>query len=354
MFSLNDYHYDLPAELIAQQPALQRDRSKLLCLNRRTGVLSHATFNAIGDYLKTGDVLVINNTAVVPGRLEGKKITGGKVEVLIADYAGGRKPEGKNGRFICRCLVKASKRPLPGSWLQFADELQAEVLDSDNGLCTLEFHAAGNFETILDKIGQVPLPPYIKRNSEMTAPCDDLTSYQTVYATRKGAVAAPTAGLHFTPRLLSELRAGGIQIAELTLHVGYGTFMPVRVDDIRRHQMHSERFSISALTAEAINSARSDGHRVIAVGTTCVRTLEYAADANGKIEAGNGNCDLFIYPGYRFKIVDALVTNFHLPKSTLLMLVAAFAGRQNVFDAYHEAIRRRYRFYSYGDAMFVY
>jgi S-adenosylmethionine:tRNA ribosyltransferase-isomerase len=354
MYSLNDYHYDLPAELIAQQPALQRDRSQLLCLDRRTGHLSHTTFNAIGDYLRTGDVLVINNTAVIPGRLEGKKITGGRVEVLIADYAGGRKPEGENGRFICRCLVKASKRPQPGSWLKFADELKAKVIDSNNGLCTLEFHAADNFETMLDKIGQVPLPPYIKRNSGMMSSCDDGKAYQTVYAARKGAVAAPTAGLHFTPELLSELKAGGIQIVELTLHVGYGTFMPVRVADIRRHQMHSEQFSISGPAAEAINSARRTGRRVVAVGTTCVRALEYAADASGKIEAGGGRCDLFIYPGYRFKIVDALVTNFHLPKSTLLMLVAAFAGRQNIFDAYHEAVKRRYRFYSYGDAMFIY
>jgi S-adenosylmethionine:tRNA ribosyltransferase-isomerase len=250
--------------------------------------------------------------------------------------------------------VKASKRPRPGSWLRFADELQAKVLDSGNGVCTLEFWAAGSFEPLLYKVGQVPLPPYIKRDSGQMAPCDDMASYQTVYASRKGAVAAPTAGLHFTSRLLSELRAGGIKIVELTLHVGYGTFMPVRAADIRQHQMHSEQFSISAATAETINAARSVGNRVIAVGTTCVRTLEYAADANGKIEAGGGNCDLFIYPGYRFKIVDGLITNFHLPKSTLLMLVTAFAGRQNVMDAYREAIRCRYRFYSYGDAMIIY
>jgi S-adenosylmethionine:tRNA ribosyltransferase-isomerase len=354
MYSLNDYHYDLPAGLIAQQPALQRDRSKLLCLDRRTGGLSHTSFHAIGDYLNAGDVLVVNNTAVIPGRLKGKKDTGGKVEILIADYAGGRNPGEESSRFVCRCLVKAAKRPLPGSWLQFADKLKAKVLDSGNGSCTLEFYAAGNFESLLYRIGQVPLPPYIKRNSARVSPCDDVTSYQTVYASLRGAVAAPTAGLHFTPRLLSELRAGGIKIVELTLHVGYGTFVPVRVADIRQHQMHSERFSIPAPTAETINSARSGGNRVIAVGTTCVRTLEYAVNPNGKIEAGCGSCDLFIYPGYRFKIVDALITNFHLPQSTLLMLVAAFAGRQNVFDAYQEAIRRRYRFYSYGDAMFIY
>jgi S-adenosylmethionine:tRNA ribosyltransferase-isomerase len=354
MYSLNDYHYDLPADLIAQQPALQRDRSKLLCLDRRTGGLLHATFNAIGDFLKPGDVLVINNTAVIPARLEGRKESGGKVELLIADYAGGRRSEEANGRFACRCLVKASKRPRPGSWLHFADDLKAKVLDSGNGACTLEFHTAGDFESLLYKIGQVPLPPYIKRNSGRRSPCDDLTSYQTVYASRKGAVAAPTAGLHFTSNLLSELSAGGIKIVELTLHVGCGTFMPVRVTDIRQHQMHSEQFSIAAATAETINSARSAGHRVVAVGTTCVRTLEYAANADGRIEAGCGTCDLFIYPGFRFKIVDALITNFHLPKSTLLMLVTAFAGRQKVLDAYREAVRCRYRFYSYGDAMFIY
>ena len=354
MFSLNDYYYDLPADLIAQQPALQRDRSKLLCLDRGNGGLSHTTFNAIGDYLKAGDVLVLNNTAVIPGRLKGRKTTGGKVEVLIADYAGGRKTEDENDRFVCRCLVKASKRPLPGSWLHFADELKAKVLDCDNGFCTLEFCAAGNFESLLDKIGQVPLPPYIKRNFGTMSDWNDLTSYQTVYASRRGAVAAPTAGLHFTPSLLSRLKAAGIQIVELTLHVGYGTFMPVRVDDIRRHAMPSEQFLISAPTAAAINSARRTGHRVVAVGTTCVRTLEFAAAANGSLEAGGGSCDLFIYPGYRFKIVDALITNFHLPKSTLLMLAAAFAGRQNIFNAYQEAVRNRYRFYSYGDAMFIY
>jgi S-adenosylmethionine:tRNA ribosyltransferase-isomerase len=354
MYSLNDYHYDLPSDLIAQQPALQRDGSKLLCLDRRTGDLSHATFNGIGDFLKTGDVLVINNTAVIPARLQGKKESGGKVELLIADYAGGHRSEEANGRFVCRCLVKASKRPRPGSWLHFADELKAKILDSDNGACTLEFHAAGDFDSLLYKIGQVPLPPYIKRDYGSRSPCDDLTSYQTVYASCKGAVAAPTAGLHFTSKLLGELRAGGIKIVELTLHVGYGTFMPVRVTDIRQHQMHSEQFSIAAATAETINSARSAGHRVVAVGTTCVRTLEYAANADGRLEAGCGSCDLFIYPGFQFKIVDALITNFHLPKSTLLMLVTAFAGRQKILDAYREAVRCRYRFYSYGDAMFIY
>ena len=354
LFSLNDYDYDLPADLIAQQPAPARDLSKLLCLDRASGGLSHTTFNAIGDFLKPGDVLVLNNTAVIPARLEGRKESGGKVEVLITDYAGGCRSEEASGRFVSRCLVKASKRPLSGSWLFFTDELKAKVLEAANGLCTLEFHTPGRFEAMLDKIGQVPLPPYIKRNSGKMTACDDLRSYQTVYASRKGAVAAPTAGLHFTPELLGRLKNRGIQIAELTLHVGYGTFMPVRVDDIRQHQMHAEQFSIPAPAADTINSASSAGHRVAAVGTTCVRTLEYAAGADGRIQAGSGSCDLFIFPGYRFKIVNALITNFHLPKSTLLMLVAAFAGRRNIMDAYEEAIRHHYRFYSYGDAMFIY
>jgi S-adenosylmethionine:tRNA ribosyltransferase-isomerase len=354
MYRLNDYNYNLPAELIAQQPVQQRDRSRLLGLERQSGRVSHAIFSDIGDNFAAGDVLVVNNTAVIPGRLAGHKETGGKVEVLISDFAGGQKSIEENGNFISRCLVKASKRPSPGTWLHFAEGLKAEVLAAGNGDFHLKFHSDGNFETLLDRIGQVPLPPYIKRNSELMSDCDDQASYQTVYASRKGAIAAPTAGLHFTSNLLTDLRAAGVQIVELTLHVGYGTFLPVRVTDIRRHQMHAESFSISDRTAETINAARADGKRVVTVGTTSVRTLEYAANSNGEIQAGSGSCDLFIYPGYRFKAVDAIITNFHLPCSTLLMLVSAFAGRQNVLNAYREAIRQCYRFYSYGDAMFIY
>jgi len=353
MYRLNDYLYDLPAELIAQQPAAQRDRARLLCLDRQSGRLSHAIFSNIGDNLKAGDVMVVNNTAVIPGRLAGKKETGGKVEVLIADFVGGQKSSGANGNFVCRCLVKASKRCPPGTWFHFAEGLKAEVLAAGNGDYRLKFYSDGDFETLLYRIGQVPLPPYIKRNSGAMSGRDDQTSYQTVYASHKGAIAAPTAGLHFTGDLLAGLRAAGIQIVELTLHVGYGTFLPVRVSDIRRHQMHAESFAISPKAAKKINTARGDGNRVVAVGTTCVRTLEYACDSNGAVQAGSGSCDLFIYPGYRFKAVDAMITNFHLPQSTLLMLVSAFAGRQRVLDAYGEAIRQRYRFYSYGDAMFI-
>ncbi len=353
MFALTDYHYDLPEDLIAQQPVEQRDRCRLLCLDRHTGGLEHAAFNAFGDYLKAGDVLVINNTAVVPARLMGKKETGGKVEVLICDFAGGREAMRQNGHFVCRCLVKASKRLARGTRMEFEEGAQAEVLDVHQGSYTLKFEADGDFETVLDRIGQVPLPPYIKRNSRQTAGCNDKTAYQTVYARRKGAIAAPTAGLHFTANLLNQLRAGGVKVAELTLHVGHGTFLPVRVADIRQHRMHTEPFAISVQSAETINSAKAGGSRVVAVGTTCVRTLEFASNSNGEVASGSGSCDLFIYPGYRFKAVDALITNFHLPQSTLLMLVSAFAGRQNILNAYREAIKRRYRFFSYGDAMFI-
>ena len=354
MYSLNDYHYNLPAELIAQHPVEPRDRSKLLCLERQTGRLSHAVFSDLGDHLKAGDVLVVNNTAVIPARLEGKKESGGKIEVLITDFGGGQQSSVKNGNFVCRCLVKASKPSAPGTWFHFAEGLKAEVLDAGHGDYRLKFHANGDFETLLYRIGQVPLPPYIKRNSGGLSDWDDKMSYQTVYASRKGAIAAPTAGLHFTQKLLKDLRVAGVKIVELTLHVGYGTFLPVRVNDIRRHQMHAELFSISAQAADTINAASAEGKKVVAVGTTCVRTLEFASDSSGAVQAGHGRCDLFIYPGYRFKTVDAMVTNFHLPKSTLLMLVSAFAGRQNVLNAYQEAIRQHYRFYSYGDAMFIY
>ena len=350
MFALNDYNYDLPSDLIAQRPAGQRDRSLLLCLNRQTGELSHHRFYEITSWLHPGDILVINDTAVIPGRLTGRKESGGRVEVLLSGYAEGCKA---GGNPVCRCMVKASKRPAAGAWPHFAAGLKARVLENRNGTCVLEFHGSDDFESLLDRIGQVPLPPYIKRETGEKPACDDRKSYQTVYARHKGAIAAPTAGLHFTRALLDRLRAAGVHIAPLTLHVGYGTFVPVRVDDIRNHRMHAENFRIPPQSAAAINAVRARGGRVVAVGTTCVRTLEYASDAHGRVTAGSGSCDLFIYPGYRFKIVDAMVTNFHLPKSTLLMLVSAFAGRQLIMKAYRQAVKNRYRFYSYGDAMLI-
>ncbi|MDM8525781.1 tRNA preQ1(34) S-adenosylmethionine ribosyltransferase-isomerase QueA [Desulfococcaceae bacterium HSG8] len=354
MFSLKDYSYDLPEELIAQEPADQRDRSRLLCLNRETGGLSHHAFGDLYDLLSPSDVLVINNTEVIPGRLIGKKETGGRAEVLILDYGEGRKKNKDKGKFVCNCLLKASKSPRPGTLLFFDQGLRGKVLDSRDGIHTVKFSYDGDFESVLYQIGKMPLPPYIRRNHDHDdATCDDRTAYQTVYASRKGAIAAPTAGLHFSEKLLERIKSGGIRVVPITLHVGYGTFLPVRVSDIREHRMHSERYFIPESSAAVINQAKADGNRVIAVGTTCVRTLEYAADSKGCVAEGRGNCDLFIYPGYRFKMADAMVTNFHLPESTLLMLVSAFAGFERILEAYQEAVRERYRFYSYGDAMFI-
>ena len=353
MYSLSDYDYELPETLIAQYPVQQRDRSRLLYLNRKTGACSHHRFHEIIDFLKPTDLMVVNNTEVIPARLKGRKETGGKAEVLLLDYADGLKKATDNGRCVCRCLVKASKRPKIGTFLDFGPELRAEILDFNDGLFTLKFICNTDFEDLLYRIGTVPLPPYIRRESGHAAPCDDHNTYQTVYASRKGAVAAPTAGLHFSKELLGQIRSKGVQLIEITLHVGYGTFLPVRVRDIRNHQMHGERYTVGRYEAEAISRAKRQGRRVIAVGTTCVRTLEHVSDADGRVTAGSGRSDLFIYPGYRFKVVDAMITNFHLPRSTLLMLVSAFAGREKVLSAYREAIHENYRFFSYGDAMLI-
>jgi S-adenosylmethionine:tRNA ribosyltransferase-isomerase len=350
MFSLNDYNYDLPEKLIAQKPVKKRDRSKLLLLNRKTGELSHREFSEIYKYLLPGDILIINNTEVIPGRLLGRKETGGKAEVLILDYAGGKAGSGK---FTSECLINASKRTRPGSFIFFGNGLKAEVTGFFDGVYSLKFYCSGDFESLLYKMGKIPLPPYIKRN-ENDSSFNDKTAYQTVYACEKGAVAAPTAGLHFTKELIEKLKSRGVEIAAITLHVGYGTFLPVRSSDIRDHRIHSERFFLPEATAAVINRARKEGRRIIAVGTTCVRTLEFASDKNGTVSSGNGTCNLFIYPGYKFKVVDAMITNFHLPESTLLMLVSAFAGRENVLGAYKCAIKNKYRFYSYGDAMLIY
>jgi S-adenosylmethionine:tRNA ribosyltransferase-isomerase len=353
MYALSDYNYELPPELIAQKPADQRDQSNLLVMNRKTGDLSHHRFNMLDTFLSPGDVLVVNNTAVVPGRLVGRKDTGGRVEVLICGFSGNGKPKTLKQGLTYECLVKAAKPSKPGSWFYFDEGLKAEVIERRNGTYFIRFCTEADFSTLLERIGKVPLPPYIRRSAELAPPCDDRVSYQTVYASEKGAIAAPTAGLHFTPALLEKLKAKGIFIASITLHIGYGTFLPVRSEDIRFHRMHSEAYAISRQAADMINSVRAAGQRVAAVGTTSVRTLEYASDSSGYVKAGNGCCDLFIYPGYRFKAVDALITNFHLPQSTLLMLVSAFGGRGNVLKAYREAIERKYRFYSYGDSMLI-
>ncbi|MCU0561410.1 MAG: tRNA preQ1(34) S-adenosylmethionine ribosyltransferase-isomerase QueA [Desulfobacterales bacterium] len=346
MHSLSDYDYELPAGLIAQSPAKRRDRSRLLRLERRTGALSHHRFERLPERLTAGDVLVVNDTAVIPARLVGRKATGGRVEVFILDYTGGVRRE---GTFACDCLVKSSKPLRAGACIQFGEEWSGRVTAIEGGFCRVEFSGAGDIDLLLDRQGHVPLPPYIRR---LDRP-EDRKAYQTVYAAVRGAVAAPTAGLHFTPELLEEIRAKGVAVACITLHVGYGTFAPVRSADIRTHRMHAERYHISASAAEAVNAARDAGRRVVAVGTTAVRTLEFAAGDDGRVRSGSGWCDLFIYPGYRFKAIDAMITNFHLPKSTLLMLVAAFAGREPILDAYRAAVAEGYRFYSYGDAMLI-
>lgn len=379
MFRLADYGYPLPGELVAQSPAERRDASRLLCLNRADGRVSHQVFSDLPDLLLPSDVLVVNDTEVIPARMYGRKASGGKVEILLLNYGvdegngnGGGPQAAAEARVVtCECMVRASKRPRPGTRLFFDRGLTAEVIDSRDAVHTLRFESPEPFASVLYQIGRMPLPPYIHRNGRQAEdasdsirdadaslpssgdPHDDRIHYQTVYAARKGAVAAPTAGLHFTPELIERIRRKGVEVVAVTLHVGFGTFVPVRVDDIRDHHMHHERFRIPPETAAAVNLAREEGRRVVAVGTTSVRTLEYAADPDGRITPGGGSCDLFIYPGYRFKAVDGVITNFHLPESTLIMLVSAFAGRENVLAAYREAVVRKYRFFSYGDAMFV-
>ena len=353
MYSLEDYDYALPQALIAQTPSTKRDESRLLLLDRNSGNCSHYYFKQIDRLLSPSDVLVINNTKVIPGRLFGRKKTGGKVELLILDYADRIEGESNRREVVCRCLIKTSKRPKIGTPILFDQDLAAEIVDFEERIATVKFYCEQEFERILYRIGKTPLPPYIRRTKEEMARIKDAEAYQTVYASEKGAVAAPTAGLHFTQALLKDLKSKGIQIIPITLHVGYGTFLPVHVSDIRKHRMHQERFSLSKKAAVAINQARNRGSRIIGVGSTSIRTIEYAADDTGRIAEQTGWCDLFIYPGYRFKIVDGMITNFHLPKSTLLMLVSALAGRNNIMNAYREAIEMEYRFYSYGDAMLI-
>lgn len=351
MYSLSDYQYDLPGHLIAQHPAATRDLSRLLCLDRQNGDLRHHTFADLPDLLSPGDVLVINDTRVVPARLIGKKQTGGKVDMLLIDYAEKQDAPGQTEP-VFKCMIKSSKRCAVGSVITFDHGLRATILGAGNGNYTARFSSPIDFDDQLDLSGRMPLPPYIR--DENRDEDRDQMRYQTVYASKKGAIAAPTAGLHFTEDLLKTIESGGIHIARITLHVGHGTFLPVRVSDIRKHRMHSEWYEVPSNTSQLINQARSKGHRVVAVGTTSVRTLEYSSGDDGRVLSGTGLCDLFIYQGYRFKVVDALITNFHLPGSTLLMLVSALAGRSQILDAYRVAVENQYRFYSYGDAMFIY
>jgi len=359
MYSLEDYAYVLPEHLIAQTPLLSRDSSRLMVLDRGRQTIHHYQFGDIVRLLRADDVLVVNDTRVIRARLRGTKETGGKIEVFLLNYPSAElteKPPASPAAdgLVCECMTRSSKPPRTGSRIDFTADVSATVLGKSEGIHRLAFHFTGNFAEVLENAGEVPLPPYIKRRPSESGAVKDREAYQTIYAQRDGAVAAPTAGLHFSEEVMDALRKKGIQTVSLTLHVGYGTFLPVRVTDIRDHAMHAEWYEIPEPTAAVVTEAKTRGRRVVAVGTTSVRSLEHSADAQGRISAGSGHCDLFIYPGYRFKVVDAMITNFHLPKSTLLMLVSAFASRRLVLKAYQEAVDRRYRFYSYGDGMFIY
>ena len=338
---ITDFYYDLPQELIAQDPLLDRSSSRLLVLDKNTGDIKHRHFTDIIEYLHSGDCLVINDTKVIPARLLGiKEDTGAKVEILLLRRIGDNTWE---------TLVRPGKKLKIGTRVSFGDGLlKAEMIsDTDDGGRIVRFEYDGIFEEILDRLGQMPLPPYIKHQLQ------DKNRYQTVYATHDGSAAAPTAGLHFTKELLSQIEDKGIKIARITLHVGLGTFRPVKVSTIEDHKMHSEYYMISKEAASIINDTKDNGGRIICVGTTSTRTLESAADDDGYIRSCSGWTDIFIYPGYKFKILDALITNFHLPESTLIMLVSALAGREHILRAYEEAVRERYRFFSFGDAMFI-
>lgn len=337
----SDFYYDLPEELIAQDPLENRSDSRLMVLDKKTGAVSHHIFRDIVEYLQPGDCLVINDTKVIPARLIGsKESTGAKIEVLLLKRKTGD---------VWETLVKPGRKAKPGTRIQFGDGLLVgEVMDIvDEGNRLIRFEFDGIFEEILDQLGQMPLPPYI------THQLKDKDRYNTVYATHSGSAAAPTAGLHFTPELLRTIEEKGIDIARVTLHVGLGTFRPVKVDDVENHHMHSEFYMIDEVAAEKINRAKENGKRVICVGTTSCRTIESAADENGRLKPCSGWTEIFIYPGYRFKILDCLITNFHLPESTLIMLVSALAGQKHVLAAYEEAVKERYRFFSFGDAMFI-
>ncbi len=334
-----DFYYDLPQSAIAQRPLATRDQSKLMVLNRATDSLEHRQFCDVLDYLEAGDCLVLNNTEVLPARLYGRRTSGAKVEFLLLT---------EQAEDLWQCLVKPGRKARIGDVFDFGKRLRAEVVDIvDGGVRLVKFSYAGNFYDLLDQLGEMPLPPYIQEELA------DKDSYQTVYRAVKGSAAAPTAGLHFTAQLLAELRAKGIQIAHLTLHVGLGTFRPVSTANLVDHEMHAEWYALDEANAALINRARQAGGRIVAVGTTAVRTLESIYRQHGRLMAASGWTDIFIYPGYSFRAIDALITNFHLPESTLLMLVSAFYDRQKVLAAYRTAVEAHYRFFSFGDAMLI-
>ena len=338
---VKDFRYDLPQELIAQDPLEDRSSSRFLVLDKDTGEITHKHFYDIIDYLDEGDCLVLNETKVIPARLMGvKKDTGVVVEILLLK---------RKSRTVWECLVKPGKKCRVGAVIEFGEGLLTGTVSDivEEGNRIIEFEFDGIFEEILDKLGTMPLPPYI------THTLKDRNRYQTVYAKNDGSAAAPTAGLHFTKELLKDIEDKGVKLAKVTLHVGLGTFRPVKVIDVRQHHMHSEFFQVSKEAADIINSTRANGKRVICVGTTSTRTVESASDDKGYLKETSGWTDIFIYPGYKFKVSDALITNFHLPESTLVMLVSALAGREKVLHAYEEAVKEKYRFFSFGDAMFI-
>ena len=337
---VSDFNYDLPEELIAQVPIKQRDESRLMVLDRQNQTIEHKVFKDIIDYLEPGDCLVRNNTKVIPARIYGRKETGANVEFLLLNNIEGD---------IWECIVRPGNKLHVGVKVIFEDGvLKAEILDTmPGGTRKVKFYYDGIFNEILDKIGLMPLPPYIHEE------LNDRDRYQTVYAKYDGSAAAPTAGLHFTPELLEKIEAKGVKIANVTLHVGIGTFRPVKEEKVEDHEMHSEHFYIKEEDVERINSTKKAGKRVIAVGTTSCRVLETIADENGLVKATEGDTQIFIYPGYKFKCLDGLITNFHLPQSTLLMLVSALSGREFIIKAYNEAVKEKYRFFSFGDAMFI-
>ena len=338
---VKDFYFELPQELIAQDPLEDRSSSRLLVLDKDTGAVQHRIFKNITEYLRPGDCLVINDTRVIPARLFGvKRDTGAKVEILLLK---------RREADVWETLVKPGKKVRPGTELSFGGgQLTASVLETvEDGNRLIQFHYEGIFEEILDQLGQMPLPPYITHSLK------DKNRYQTVYARHDGSAAAPTAGLHFTEELLKQIEEMGVRIAHVTLHVGLGTFRPVKVEHVLDHHMHSEFYMVEEAEAKKVNEAKEAGGRVICVGTTSCRTVESASTEDGILKAGTGWTDIFIYPGYRFKVLDALITNFHLPESTLVMLVSALAGREHILDAYKEAVKERYRFFSFGDAMLI-
>lgn len=336
----SDFYYELPERLIAQNPLRKRSDSRLMILNKVTGEISHSIFERVTDYLRKGDCLVINNTKVIPARLIGRRAGGGEAEILLLK----RKDDN-----VWETIVRPGKKLRTGAEVTFGDgRLKAVIEDViEEGNRIVRFEYEGIFEEVLDALGEMPLPPYI------TEKLKDKNRYQTVYAKYEGSAAAPTAGLHFTDELLDKVKELGVKIAEVTLHVGLGTFRPVKVDDVTKHHMHNEFYSVTDEAAHIINSTKENGGKVICVGTTSCRTIESCADDNGMVVPGDGNTDIFIYPGYKFKTMDALITNFHLPESTLLMLVSALAGRENIMRAYETAVSEEYRFFSFGDAMFI-